>query len=158
MMPMAAAQPLCRATLIYDGENRPLVITVNGNATFFTYGPDGERVKKALGLGGNATTTWYLGSEAEVLVDSANPSGLLTSHITSGVVKTGANISYLSKDHLGSNRLETFHGSTTPTRHDYDAYGRPATLAGSTVRNGKAYIGETYDAETGLQYLHVNSL
>ena len=48
------------------------MITVNGNATVFTYEPDGERVKKALGLGGNATTTWYLGAEAELLADSVN--------------------------------------------------------------------------------------
>ncbi len=71
------------------------------------------------------------------------------------MVKTGNTISDLSQDHLGSNRLETFTGAgTAPNRHDYDAYGRPVTTANSTIRNGKAYIGETYDAETGLQYLH----
>ena len=42
----------------------------------------------------------------------------------------------------------------SPNRHDYDAYGRPVTTANSAIRNGKAYIGEAYDAETGLQYLH----
>jgi len=137
------------------GENRPLVIAVNGNPTLFTYGPDGERVKKADGLGANAPTTWYLGSEAEVLVDATYTTGRLTSYITSGVVKTANAISYLSQDHLGSNRLETFPGSSPPpSRHDYDAYGRPATTANSTIRDGKAYIGETYDAETNLQYLH----
>ena len=131
------------------------MISVNGNPTLFTYGPDGERVKKADGLGANAPTTWYLGSEAELLVDSVNPPGLLTSYVISGVVKTGNSISYLSQDHLGSNRLETFPGgSPAPNRHDYDAYGRPVTTANSTIREGKAYIGETYDAETGLQYLH----
>ncbi len=131
------------------------MISVNGNPTLFTYGPDGERVKKADGLGANAPTTWYLGSEAELLVDSVNPPGLLTSYVISGVVKTGNSISYLSQDHLGSNRLETFPGgSPAPNRNDYDAYGRPVTTANSTIRNGKAYIGETYDAETGLQYLH----
>ena len=132
-----------------------MVIAVNGNPTLFTYGPDGERVKKADGLGANAPTTWYLGSEAEVLVDATYTTGRLTSYITSGVVKTANNISYLSQDHLRSTRLETFPGSSPPpSRHDYDAYGRPVTTANSAIRNGRAYIGEAYDAETNLQYLH----
>ena len=143
-------------SIIYDGENRPLVISVNGNATYFTYGPDGERVKKALGPSANATSTWYLGAEAELFVDNtiANNPGVLTSHITAGVVRTGTTLSFLAKDHLGSNRMESFTGANPPSHHDYDAYGRPVTRASSTIRNGKAYIGETYDAETGLQYLH----
>ena len=40
------------------------------------------------------------------------------------------------------------------SRHDYGPFGNPLTSNGSTVLNGKAYINERFDAETGLQYLH----
>ena len=72
--------------------SKPLVIWVNDlwMAVFFflvdgpamlrgtlSYLPltedDGERVKKADGLGANAPTTWYLGSEAEVWSTASTP-------------------------------------------------------------------------------------
>ncbi len=147
-------------TIHYDGENRPLLMFAGTTAAIFTYGPDGERsMKQIYAVQANLSlqkTVYYLGGSAELSIDNTinNDQGLLTSYITGGVVKTGANILYLAKDQLGSNRLETFPGSTTPTRHDYDAYGRPVASANSSIRNGKAYIGEAYDTETGLQYLH----
>jgi hypothetical protein len=41
------------------------------------YGPDGERVKKARSDG--SSTTWYMGGEAELTVDTLNPAGQFTS-------------------------------------------------------------------------------
>ena len=54
------------------------------------------------------------------------------------------------KDHLTSNRLILRHAPSTLTRADTGPYGQPVGVA----LNGKAYINERYDAETGLQYLH----
>jgi RHS repeat-associated protein len=45
-------------------------------------------------------------------------------------------------------------GGQATSRHDYGPFGNPLTSNGSTVLNGKAYINERFDAETGLQYLH----
>ena len=45
-------------------------------------------------------------------------------------------------------------GGQPTSRHDYGPFGNPLTSNGSTVLNGKAYINERFDAETGLQYLH----
>ena len=69
------AQGALPRTFAYDGENRPLTITQARHVTCFAYAPDGERAQKAFG--------WHhlllLGSDAELLVDPANPSGLITS-------------------------------------------------------------------------------
>ena len=49
-------------------------------------------------------------------------------------------------------------GSAASTTHDYGPYGQPLVSGGSTVLNGRGYINERYDAETGLQYLHARYL
>jgi RHS repeat-associated protein len=137
--------------IAYDGENRPLTITQNSNAASFVYGPDGERIGKS--FGGNVYS--YLGNDAEFLVNSANTTGLLTSFLHPDVKREGAITSWGIKDHLASNRLMTFmSGGQATSRHDYGPTGNPLTSNGSTVLNGKAYINERFDAETGLQYLH----
>jgi RHS repeat-associated protein len=106
------------------------------------------------GMSASAIYT-YLGNDAELLVDGANPSGLLTSFLHPDVKREGAITSWGIKDHLASNRLMTFMaGGQTTSRHDYGPFGQPLTSNGSTVINGKSYINERYDAETGLQYLH----
>lgn len=45
-------------------------------------------------------------------------------------------------------------GAAPASIHDYGAFGTPLAVDGSTVINGKAYINERFDPETGLQYLH----
>jgi RHS repeat-associated protein len=131
-------------------ENRPLSITQNGTATRFAYGPDGERARKIFG----AATTHYLGNEAELLVDAANPAGLLTSQLGHGVARAGAATDFKVKDYLGSIRVTTRYAPLTTNFSNYGPYGNPLTTNGSTVINGKAWIDERFDPETGLQYLH----
>jgi RHS repeat-associated protein len=135
----------------YDGENRPLTVSQNGNASSFAYGPDGERASKSFG----ASATHYLGAESELLVNPASPAGLLTHILHPDVKREGLVTSWGVKDHLASNRLVTYMAGGTPaSAHDYGPYGSPLTSNGSTVLNGKAWLNERYDAETGLQYLH----
>ncbi|MEQ1518748.1 MAG: RHS repeat-associated core domain-containing protein, partial [Usitatibacteraceae bacterium] len=131
--------------------NRPLTITQNANVTSFAYAPDGERAGKS--FGGNAYS--FLGNDTEFLVNSANSTGLLTSTLHPDVKREGLITSWAHKDHLASNRLVSFMpGGQATSRHDYGPFGNPLTSNGSTVLNGKAYINERFDAETGLQYLH----
>jgi RHS repeat-associated protein len=139
----------------YDGENRPLTITQNGNVTSFVYAPDGERAVKRF----NGNTTAYLGSDAELLQNSAYTSGQLTSYLHPDVKREGGVTSWMHKDHLASNRLVTYMaGGQSTSRHDYGPYGRPLLTNGSSALNGRAYINERHDAETGLQYLHARYL
>ena len=135
---------------MWDLENRPVSVTQGGTATTFAYGPDGERAGKAFAN----EQRWYLGSDAEFLVNAANLSGLLTSYLHPDVKREGGVVSWLHKDHLASARLSSFMGAAPVQRHDYGPYGKPVASAAPTVINGKAYINERYDAETGLQYLH----
>jgi RHS repeat-associated protein len=149
------AGPLMPRSFAYDGENRPISVTQNANITTMAYGPDGERASKSFGT----STYYYLGTEAELLVNPTYTTGLLTSYLHPDVKREGLATDFLIKDHLASNRLLMRMGNATPTRTDYTAYGQPASYAGGHVPapgqpQTKGYIGERYDSEDGLNYLH----
>jgi RHS repeat-associated protein len=143
-------------SFVYDGENRPISITSQGQTTAFEYGVDGSRVLKS--VNGGASRTWYLAGSTERLVDAVNPSGLFTFYIHADVMRErgvgGSTTTYLIKDHLASNRMSIRHDMANLNKHDYGPYGMPLSTGGSTALNGKAYINERFDAETGLQYLN----
>jgi hypothetical protein len=100
-------------------------VTQNGNVTSMAYGPDGERATKSFGT----STYYYLGSEAELLINPTYTTGLLTSYLHPDVKREGLATDFLIKDHLASNRLAMRMGNATPTRMDYTAYGQPASYA-----------------------------
>jgi RHS repeat-associated protein len=115
-----------------------------------THGVIVERVKKVTAF----ATTWYISGEGELKVDAVNPAGRLTSWLT-GDVKREADLAggnpvydYVVRDQQGSVRVSGQASQTT----DYAAFGMPQGPAAAL--NGKSYIGERYDPETGLQYLH----
>jgi RHS repeat-associated protein len=84
-----------------------------------------------------------------------NPRGLLTSYLNADVKREGGITSWGLKDHLASNRMMSYMaGGQATSRHDYGPYGNPLTTNGSTILQGRAYINERFDPETGLQYLH----
>ena len=136
----------------YDAENRPVSITSQGSTSTFQYGPDGERSRKTNG----SATSWYLGGDHELLVDPANPAGLWSTNIHGDVKRVGALTSFQSHDGLGSIRVSFApEGQAGPNlSHDYAPFGQPITALGLTVPQGKGYINERFDPETGLQYLH----
>jgi RHS repeat-associated protein len=119
----------------YDGENR--LVSVNGSV-FFTYGPDGERIKKSDAFG----STVYLGGDIEYAV------GVYTKYVHPDVKLTGGSVSYLHRDHLASVRSET-DANGAASNFAYMSFGAPLQVTPS-----KGYIGERYDSESGLMYLH----
>ncbi len=126
-------------------------ITAQGSISIFRYGPDGERWSKA--TSGGANITYYLGNDVELAVTPAIPAGQFTSYLSSTVRRAGSATDFLVQDQQGSIRRETrFNGAATA--RDFAAYGMPVTLSGLSAANGKAYINERFDPETGLQYLH----
>ena len=146
--------PLLPRNFAYDGENRPLTVTQNGNTTAMAYGTDGERASKSF----NGAKYFYLGSEAEVLVNTSYTTGLLTSYLHPDVKREGTATDFLIKDNLASNRISARMGGAT-TKMDYGPYGMPLSSNGATLPQigqpqTKAYISERFDPETGLQYLH----
>ncbi len=143
------AGPIARRFIAYDGENRPVSVTANGNTASFDYGPDGARVGKSF----LNQQRFYMGADAELLVDSANTAGLLTSYLHADIRREGQATDVMVKDHLASNRLVLRVGSGV-TRADYGPFGQPLTSNGSVALEGKGYINERFDPETGLQYLN----
>ncbi len=143
------AGPIARRFIAYDGENRPVSVTANGNTASFDYGPDGARVGKSF----LNQQRFYMGADAELLVDSANTAGLLTSYLHADIWREGEATDVMVKDHLASNRLVLRVGAGV-TRADYGPFGQPLTSNGSVALEGKGYINERYDPETGLQYLN----
>jgi RHS repeat-associated protein len=141
-------------SFVYDLENRPLAITRGGVSTSFTYGPamgvDGARVSKVFG----AAKTVYLGAEAELLFDAANPTGQLSSTLHPDVKRVGMQTLYLVKDHLASNRLTIPQSAAALQAHAYGPYGQPRIENFATIPTGRGYINQQFDPETGLQYLN----
>jgi RHS repeat-associated protein len=146
------AGPKSARSFLYDLENRPIGIFNGGQYASFAYGPDGERASKTI-YGG--ATTHFLGNDSELRFDGQNLGGLLASTIHADVRREGGATDYQVKDHLASNRLTIRHLSgSSVLPHDYGPYGQPLANATSIIAQGKGYINERYDAETGLQYLH----
>ncbi|PZF75504.1 hypothetical protein DK847_18495 [Aestuariivirga litoralis] len=141
--------PIARRDIAYDGENRPVSVTAFGTAASFDYGPDGERSGKSFVGARHA----YLGADAEVLFGQADSLPVVTSWLHPDIRREGQATDVMVKDHLASNRLALRVGAGT-IRSDYGPYGQPLTSNGSVPLQGKGYINERYDPETGLQYLH----
>jgi RHS repeat-associated protein len=113
----------------------------------FDYGPDGERVSKALGA---AQPTFFIGNDTEI-----DPFGVVTTNLHPDVRRVGTTTEYMIKDHLATNRMIYRQGATTgPNRHDYGPYGLPLSGNGAVLPTSKGYINERFDLEPGLQYLH----
>jgi RHS repeat-associated protein len=85
---------------------------------------------------------------------SPNPAGLASSWISSAVKREGVMTDFMLSDHKGSIRQTKRFSLTATTLSDYSAYGQPLTTNGSIALNGKGYINERFDPETGLQYLN----
>jgi len=141
--------PIAPRSITYDGENRPVSVTAFGYAVSFDYGPDGERVGKSF----VGAKHFYLGADAEVLFGQASMRGVVTSYLHADVRREGQGTDVMVKDHLASNRLVLRVGGAT-MRADYGPFGQPLTTNGSVPLQGKGYINERFDPETGLQYLH----
>ena len=155
--------PQAMRVLAYDLENRPIAVTAPNSVgavstVTFDYGPDGERVRK---VASPTRHVWYVNNENEIALNPtiAGDPGTLTAYVSPEVRLdvTGAGPAtnqFLVKDHLASNRLVLAMGGGS-TRYDYGPFGMPLKPAGSPPPlNTKGYIGERFDEETGLQYLH----
>ena len=133
-------------TIAYDAANRPTDVTYNSANVQYLYGPDGERVKK---IHGSQVTT-YLG-DIEITAQ-----GAMVVHPHADVRLVDGVASYLHRDHLASVTVVTSHLATVISSKDYTPHGSPENEWTQTGQQpeSKAFIGERFDPETGLQYLH----
>ncbi|RYG99568.1 MAG: hypothetical protein EON58_03475 [Alphaproteobacteria bacterium] len=138
-------------TLAWDRSNQLAQVAQSTGNVSFLYGPDGARVKKGLA----SKATYYAGPDIEIEQKTVgSESFTLYPHpdVKIAVSVTGqAEKSVLHRDHLSSVRLVTNEAGIRSEQTSYAAYGEPTNKAMETQ---KGYIGERFDAETGLMYLN----
>ncbi|WP_440408447.1 toxin TcdB middle/N-terminal domain-containing protein [Neorhizobium petrolearium] len=138
-------------TLVWDRSNLLGSVTQSGAAVTFAYGPDGARAMKTWSFG----KTLY--ASADVEIDRTTPGAEVYTrypHPDLKITTTAAGAttkSYLHRDHLSSVRLVTTDTGGPAEQTAYAAYGQPTNTA---MQTKKGYIGERFDAETGLMYLN----
>ena len=136
-------------TMAYDGENRPVSVSLSGATTAFVYGPDGARQQKAT----TYDTTLFSGAIEVRNYGTANEIVAFYPHEDFRVVD-GVK-SYLHRDHLASVRFVTEATGNAARLTSYTPFGVPTeTNYAPTAPDTEGFIGERYDAETGLQYLN----
>ncbi|MBK8458230.1 MAG: hypothetical protein IPL47_14940 [Phyllobacteriaceae bacterium] len=132
-------------TLVWDEANRLKRVTMAGVATDFAYGPDGARAMKDSPV----STVRYPAADVEF---EKRPSGAtFTRYPWMDVRLTGTTPAFLHRDHLASVRAVTDASGAVVEATAYAAYGEKTNAAFAMA---KSYIGERYDAETGLMYLN----
>jgi RHS repeat-associated protein len=115
-------------------------MTGSGQLVYFSYGPDGARVKKISPLG----TTRYFGPEAE------EKGGVFTRYPHMDVMVQGTAVSFLHRDHLATVKMVTSTAGAVTERTGYAAFGEPKP----STSLPKGFIGERPDVETGMLYLN----
>ena len=136
-------------TMAYDGENRPVSVSLSGATTAFVYGPDGARQSKAT----TYDTTLFSGAVEVRNYGTANEIVAFYPHEDFRVVD-GVK-SYLHRDHLASVRFVTEATGNAARLTSYTPFGVPTeTNYATTATDTEGFIGERYDVETGLQYLN----
>lgn len=136
-------------TLDWDAANRLKQVSIGSAATLFAYGPDGGRVKKS----GGAPVILYPSPETEIEIGTAHPvtADSYTRYPHPDVKVVGTTKFFLHRDHLSSVKFVTDMTGTVAEQTGYAAYGERLNAAFET---SKGYIGERYDAETGLLFLN----
>jgi len=134
-------------TIQYDAANRPIAVMENGATVVYSYGPDGERLKKLTAVG----TTLYIGADSE-----NDPVGGWTNYLNPDVKEAGGVVNWLHRDHLTSVRRITDATGALTRASFYQPYGAQfeTVIAPLSPNESKGWIGERTDPESGLVYLH----
>jgi len=135
-------------SLTWDANNLVTQVVMGGNTTTFTYGPDGDRIKKT----SSSTTLRYpFGDDYEI------NGSTVTKYFNAGfgviAKKVGTALYWLHSDRMGSINAMTDGSGAEVLRRSYRSYGELLGQTG-THTESLGYIGQRTDGETGLTYLH----
>jgi len=135
-------------SLTWDANNLVTQVVMGGSTTTFTYGPDGDRIKKT----SSSTTLKYpFGDDYEINGTT------VTKYFNAGfgviAKKVGTTLYWLHADRLGSINATTDGSGAEVLRRSYRSYGELLGQTG-THTESLGYIGQRTDSETGLTYLH----
>ncbi|WP_185975256.1 RHS repeat-associated core domain-containing protein [Mesorhizobium sp. WSM4310] len=133
-------------TLSWDEANRLKTVSLASNTVNLAYGPDGARAKKS----SSYATTLY--PDADVEIDPKTPGAEIYTRYPHPDIKVVNGVKYfLHRDHLASVRMVTDGAGNIVEQTNYATYGERLNTGFQTQRS---YIGERFDAETGLMYLN----
>ena len=148
-------------TMAYDGENRPLSVTMaNNDTTDYVYGAEGQRLTRVETESSTATTALYLGDAVEIVnpgasevvhwylpgnVRHTDPGGTVERHV-------------MHRDQLSSTVMITDANADWGLERAYAPFGtdREWTNASAVdpLPEDIGFIGERKDAVSGLHYLN----
>lgn len=135
-------------TLAWDEANRLKTVSLAANTVTLAYGPDGARAKKS-STAAFATTLY---PSADVEIDPKTPGNEVYTRYPHPDIKVVNGVKYfLHRDHLASVRMVTDAAGAIVEQTNYATYGERLNTGFQTQ---KSYIGERFDAETGLLYLN----
>jgi RHS repeat-associated protein len=143
---------------VFDAEHRigcldPVTAgtCANGAASTYTYGPDGERVRKD--TGGSYTEYIYFADEP---IAEKTPSGW-TDYIFAGSERialatgtTSTSTQYYHADHLGSERMMTNASGTVISNCLFAPFGQQVSCSPDNPANHYKFTGKERDSESGL--------
>ncbi|WP_179295943.1 RHS repeat-associated core domain-containing protein [Mesorhizobium sp. WSM4312] len=133
-------------TLASDEANRLKTVSLASNTVNLAYGPDGARATKTSSF----ATTLY--PDADVEINPATPGGeIYTRYPHPDIKVVGTTKYFLHREHLASVRMVTDMSGAIYEQTSYATYGEQLNTGFQTQ---KGYIGERFDAETGLLYLN----
>lgn len=136
----------------YDVEAR--IKTVDGTVALYTYGPDGDRVRKDA----NGTATEYIYFGGGVIAEKNPATGAWTDYIfgyggkriAKDTSANGSAAQYYQDDHLGTTRIMTDASGTVISNCTFNAFGEQISCSPDNTSNHYRYAGKERDTETGL--------
>ena len=140
-------------SLTWNADNRLSQTTLGGVTATFSYGGDGDRVKKTSSLG---TSVYPFGDDYEITGGvttkyiSVDGLGVVAKRVGTG---TGAVTYWLHADRLGSIQAVTNTAGAIVFRRQYRPYGETLAQSGSHTES-RGWIDQRNDGESGLTYLH----
>jgi RHS repeat-associated protein len=137
----------------YDGEAR--IKTVDGTTATYTYGADGQRVRKDA----NGSSTEYVYFGGNVIAEKNPGTGAWTDYIfgygkriAKDTSSDGVGAQYYQDDHLGSARIMTDNTGTVISNCTFSAFGEQVSCSPDNPSNHYRFTGKERDAESGLDY------
>ena len=132
----------------YDAERR--LQTVDGNAAVYTYGPDGERVRKD--TGGSFTEYVYFAGQPIAEKTPSNWTDYVfdgSERIAKATGSSSSGTQYYHADHLGSVRLMTDASGTLISNCLYAPFGEQVSCSPDNASNHYKFTGKERDPESG---------
>ena len=148
-------------TMTWNADNLITQVVANSKTTTFTYGPEGDRIKKSQPF--SPLLKYPFGDDYEL--SGPDGSEMVTKYFNAGfgviAKKVGPTLYWLHTDRMGSINATTDAVGAQVLRRSYRSYGELLGQTG-THTESLGYIGQRTDAETangttddkGLTYLH----